>query len=124
MPRRPPPGKLFARYVTEEIRSTVKDASVAVRPRAQCGTRAGHMSPGSEPEAREQASDLRFLSWGGQDLNLRPTDYEFDSLTFTTCSDKRKRRLISVFPTQRFGGVPIISRSVAGHTRGRALLFR
>ena len=34
---------------------------------------------GSEPEALEQAADLRFLSRGGQDLNLRPTDYEFDA---------------------------------------------
>ena len=31
---------------------------------------------GPKPEALDQASDLRFLSWGGQDLNLRPTDYE------------------------------------------------
>jgi hypothetical protein len=36
------------------------------------------MSPESEAEAIEQAADLRFLSWGGQDLNLRPTDYGFD----------------------------------------------
>jgi len=66
------------RYVTQETRSTVNDALVAVRPRVQCGTSAGHMSPRSEPEALEQAADLRFLWWGGQDLNLRPTDYEFD----------------------------------------------
>jgi hypothetical protein len=39
------------------------------------------MSSGSEPEAPEQAADLRFLSWGGQDLNLRPTDYESAALT-------------------------------------------
>ena len=76
-----PPAKLFCRYVTQEIRSTVGDGSVAVRPRVQCGTSAGHMSPGSEPEALEQAADLRFLSWGGQDLNLRPTDYESAALT-------------------------------------------
>ena len=76
-----PPAKLFCRYVTQEMRSTVGDASVAVRPRVQCGTSAGHMSPGSEPEALEHAADLRFLSWGGQDLNLRPTDYESAALT-------------------------------------------
>jgi hypothetical protein len=76
-----PAEQVVCRYVTQEIRSTVKDASVAVRPRVQCGTSAGHMSPGSEPEALEQAADLRFLSWGGQDLNLRPTDYESAALT-------------------------------------------
>jgi hypothetical protein len=39
------------------------------------------MSSGSEPEAPEQAADLHSLSWGGQDLNLRPTDYESAALT-------------------------------------------
>jgi hypothetical protein len=27
------------------------------------------------------AADLRRCSWGGQDLNLRPTDYESAALT-------------------------------------------
>jgi hypothetical protein len=40
----------------------------------------------SERRSLEQAADLRFLSWGGQDLNLRPTDYEFDSDTYATCA--------------------------------------
>jgi hypothetical protein len=31
------------------------------------------------------ASDLGFSSWGGQDLNLRPTDYEFDPAISVTC---------------------------------------
>ena len=48
---------------------------------SNAGTTAGHMSSGSEPENLEQAADLRFLSWGGQDLNLRPTDYESAALT-------------------------------------------
>lgn len=74
--RNGPAWQVVYRYVTQEVHSSVKDASVTVRPRVQCGTSAGHMSPGSEPEALEQAADLRFLSWGGQDLNLRPTDYE------------------------------------------------
>jgi hypothetical protein len=39
------------------------------------------MSSRSEAEAYEQAAELRFLSWGGQDLNLRPTDYESAALT-------------------------------------------
>jgi hypothetical protein len=30
------------------------------------------------PAAQETTADLRFPSWGGEDLNLRPTDYEFD----------------------------------------------
>jgi hypothetical protein len=36
----------------------------------------------------------------------------------------RQCRLTSVSPTQRFGGVPIISRSVAGQMRGRLLPSR
>jgi hypothetical protein len=39
------------------------------------------MSSKSESDSLEQAADLRFLSWGGQDLNLRPTDYESAALT-------------------------------------------
>ena len=76
--RNSPACQVAYRYVTQEVRSAVGDASGAVRSLVQCGTTAGHMSSGSEPEALEQAADLRFLSWGGQDLNLRPTDYEFD----------------------------------------------
>jgi hypothetical protein len=30
--------------------------------------------------------DLGFSWWGGQDLNLRPTDYEFDSDPPVTCA--------------------------------------
>ena len=52
------------------------DGSGAVRSLVQCGTTAGHISSGFEPGALEPAADLRFVSWGGQDLNLRPTDYE------------------------------------------------
>ena len=42
---------------------------------------ARHISSRSEAEASEQAAELRSLSWGGQDLNLRPTDYESAALT-------------------------------------------
>jgi hypothetical protein len=42
---------------------------------------AGHMWLRSVHRSLEQAADLRFLSWGGQDLNLRPTDYESAALT-------------------------------------------
>jgi hypothetical protein len=73
--------KVADRYVNQEGRPIVTDTPSAVRSRVQCGTTAGHMSSGSEPEAPEQAADLRFLSWGGQDLNLRPTDYESAALT-------------------------------------------
>ena len=76
-----PACKVADRYVNQEGRSIVTDTPGAVRSRVQCGTTAGHMSSGSEPEALEQAADLRFLSWGGQDLNLRPTDYESAALT-------------------------------------------
>ena len=76
-----PACKVADRYVNQEGRSIVTDTPGAARSRVQCGTTAGHMSSGSEPEALEQAADLRFLSWGGQDLNLRPTDYESAALT-------------------------------------------
>ena len=72
---------VVSRYVTQEGRSTVVDGSGAVRSLVQCGTTAGHISSGFEPGALEPAADLRFLSWGGQDLNLRPTDYESAALT-------------------------------------------
>jgi hypothetical protein len=41
-------------------------------------------------------SDLGFARWGGQDLNLRPTDYESDlalSSTRKTCVKTRDYRL-------------------------------
>jgi hypothetical protein len=34
--------------------------------------------------------DLGFSLWGGQDLNLRPTDYEFDSEVSATCGADRE----------------------------------
>ena len=46
--------------------------------RDRCGTTAGHMSSGSAPDTPEQPADLCFPSWGGEDSNLRPADYEFD----------------------------------------------
>jgi len=42
----------------------------------QCGAMAGHISLRATSASRKQASDLPFLWWGGEDLNLRPTDYE------------------------------------------------
>ena len=71
------PAQVVSRNATQEVRATVGDASGAGPLRVHRGTTAGHRSSGSEPTAPEQAADLRFLSWGGQDLNLRPTDYEF-----------------------------------------------
>jgi hypothetical protein len=56
---------------------TLRRCTVARPMRDHRGTHALR----SEPEALEQAADLRFLSWGGQDLNLRPTDYESAALT-------------------------------------------
>jgi hypothetical protein len=76
-----PACKVGERYVSQEGRPFVSDTPGAVPSRVQCGTTAGHMSSGSEPEVPQQAADLRFLSWGGQDLNLRPTDYESAALT-------------------------------------------
>ena len=31
------------------------------------------------------ARNLHFCWWGGEDLNLRPTDYEFDPGEFLAC---------------------------------------
>jgi hypothetical protein len=76
-----PPCKVADRYVNQEGRPIATDTPSAVRSRVQCGTTAGHMPSGSEPESPEHGADLGFLSWGGQDLNLRPTDYESAALT-------------------------------------------
>jgi lysozyme family protein len=76
-----PPCKVADRYVNQEGHPIVTDTPSAVRSRVQCGTTAGHMPSGVRTRTPEQASDLGFLSWGGQDLNLRPTDYESAALT-------------------------------------------
>src|SRR5919106_2825143 len=44
--------------------------------RDQCGATAGHTSSWWSCKKLEQAADLLFRWWGGEDLNLRPTDYE------------------------------------------------
>lgn len=67
---------------------------------------------------REVAGQTR---WGGQDSNLRPADYErrvlrpaaLASGQCLTCSSR----------TRRLGGLPVVSRSIAGQTRGRSLLI-
>src|ERR671918_1504731 len=41
-----------------------------------CGTPAGHLEPGGRFVVRKQCVHQPFGSWGGEDLNLRPTDYE------------------------------------------------
>ena len=45
------------------------------------GTHAGHIDRRTRRSEAYVASDLGFSSWGGQDLNLRPTDYESAALT-------------------------------------------
>ena len=75
------------------------------------------MSSGSEPEALEQTADLRFLSWGGQDLNLRPTDYEFDPALSSTSEIEPRESLTSGFSPQRRPTLCNVSQSVAGPMR-------
>jgi hypothetical protein len=43
----------------------------------------GHPFPSGE---RNRPSDEELSSWGGEDLNLRPTDYEFDPGRSVTCA--------------------------------------
>jgi hypothetical protein len=118
MPQPPPACEVAYGYVTQEVCSTVGDASGAVRSLVQCGTTAGHMSSGSEPEVLKQAADLRFLSWGGQDLNLRPTDYEFDSDAAATCVADRGRasdqRFLSALVRRSSGRFPVHRGADAG----------
>ena len=45
------------------------------------GANAGHIRINATPTERERTADLRFPLWGGEDLNLRPTDYESAALT-------------------------------------------
>jgi hypothetical protein len=41
--------------------------------------------------------------WGGQDLNLRPTDYEFDSEISATCGIDHEPMRDQVSCARRFG---------------------
>src|SRR5919106_684324 len=47
------------------------------------GTWARHNAARPLGQGQDVALDLRFLLWGGEDLNLRPTDYEAAALTPT-----------------------------------------
>jgi hypothetical protein len=49
--------------------------------RDQCGATAGHIAPGAVARGPNSPPDLAFCEWGGEDLNLRPTDYESAALT-------------------------------------------
>ena len=75
------------------------------------------MSSGPKPKPSEQAADLRFLSWGGQDLNLRPTDYEFDPALSPTRGIEPRESLTSGFSPQRNPSLRRASQSVAGPVR-------
>jgi hypothetical protein len=58
---------------------------VPLSPPDRCATDAGPprdtCHPGQRPTPPNSPADLRFPSWGGQDSNLRPTDYESAALT-------------------------------------------
>ena len=55
-----PPATLMTDMSIKKAAQIVCDTPGAVRSRVQCGTTAGHLSSGSEPEAPEHAADLRF----------------------------------------------------------------
>jgi hypothetical protein len=65
----------------------------------------------------EQGADLGFLSWGGQDLNLRPTDYEFDPAPSATREIQPRESLTSSFSPQSSPTLRNASQSVAGPMR-------
>jgi hypothetical protein len=52
-------------------------------------TRGPHAAPEGPKTATEGDKTAGRWWWGGLDLNQRPTDYEFDSVTSTTCSDEQ-----------------------------------
>jgi hypothetical protein len=69
--------------------------------------------------------DLRFRSWGGEDLNLRPTDYEFDPDEF---GDQQKVRKIAYDQDVGYAELPIVSHRFAvdrgthaGHRRRKGV---
>ena len=45
------------------------------------GADAGQIADAAAKPTPHMPCDLGFSSWGGQDLNLRPTDYESAALT-------------------------------------------
>jgi hypothetical protein len=55
--------------------------------------------------------------WGGQDLNLRPTDYEFDPALSPTREIEPRESLTSGFSPQRNPSLRKASQSVAGPVR-------
>jgi hypothetical protein len=59
----------------------MRDSNNAIVSRGRCGADAGQIADGALEPRAHMASDLQFSSWGGQDLNLRPTDYESAALT-------------------------------------------
>jgi hypothetical protein len=57
------------------------------------------------------------LSWGGQDLNLRPTDYEFDPPLSPTSEIEPERAVDKRFSPQSSRTFRNVSQSVAGPMR-------
>ena len=57
------------------------------------GADAGQIADTAAKPTLHMPCDLGFSSWGGQDLNLRPTDYEFDSSISVTAAPPTKERL-------------------------------
>jgi hypothetical protein len=55
--------------------------------------------------------------WGGQDLNLRPTDYEFDPALSPTRKIEPRESLTSGFSPQSSPSLCNVSQSVAGPMR-------
>jgi hypothetical protein len=71
-----------------------------------------------EPGPGGNASPVRFRSWGGEDLNLRPTDYEFDPAPFVDLGETGEKDCDpAARRTRPYPPFRNISRSLAGQLR-------
>ena len=86
------PAGFASTHGTSRIKLTAEPPWSPGPSRDRCGTTAGHMSSGSPPDTLKDRADLGFLSWGGEDSNLRPADYEFDPARRGDQAKSAKRR--------------------------------
>jgi hypothetical protein len=73
------------------------------------------------PLAADEQGKPQVDLWGGQDLNLRPTDYEFDPALSPTREIEPREPLTSGFSPQRTPTLRNVSQSVAGPMRDTSL---
>jgi hypothetical protein len=77
----PPPSLSAPDDTLDGTVVAMSDDRIARVARDRRGTHAGHIDRRTRRSEAHTASDLGFSWWGGQDLNLRPTDYESAALT-------------------------------------------